>query len=109
MTGHFPIAWKTAVIKSLIKKPGLDQSSPANYRPVSNLPFLSKILERIVHKQVTLYLSESNLFPPFQFAYRSRHSTETAVLKVFSNVIDALDAGTSPYSRYSILRQLSIR
>ena len=51
------------------------------------------MLERIVHEQVTLNLSESNLFPPFQYAYRSRHSTETAVLKVFSDVIDALDAG----------------
>ena len=72
-----------------IKRAGLDQILPENYRPVSNLLFLSKILERVVHKQVTWYLFEADLFPPIQSAYRFRHSTETAVLKVFSDVIDA--------------------
>ena len=92
-TGHFPTAWKTAVIKPLIRKAGLDKSLPANYHPVSNLPFLSEILERVVHKQVTTYLSKANLLAPFQSAYKLRHSTETAAMKVFFDVIDTLDAG----------------
>ena len=71
----------------------MDRSLPANYRPFSNLPFLSKIVKRVVRKQVTSDLSEENLFPPFQSAYRLRHSTETVVLTVLSDVIDALDAG----------------
>ena len=59
-TGHFPTACKTAVIKPLIKKSGLDESLQANYHLVSNLPFLSKILEQVVYKQVTSYLSTAN-------------------------------------------------
>ena len=64
-----------------------------NYLPVSNLPLQSTVVERVLPKQVTLYLSEANLFPPFLSAYRLRHSNETAVLKIFSDGIGALDAG----------------
>ena len=46
--GTFPTTWKTAIIKPLIKKAGLDQSSPANYRPVSNLSFLSNSPVKLV-------------------------------------------------------------
>ena len=98
-TGHSSTVWKTAVIKPLINKSRLDQSSPANYRPVSNLPFLFKIFERVAHKQVTPNLSEANLFSPFQSAYTSRHSTETAVLKVFCPMLSAqFTRIISPYS-----------
>ena len=74
----------------LLKKVGLDESFPANYRPVSNVPCLSKVLERIVHSQTPTYLLQHQLFPDFQSAYRV-HSTETAVLKVFSDIIDGIE------------------
>ena len=45
---HVPTSLKTAVIKPLLKKPSLDPEAPANYRPISNLPFLSKVLEKVV-------------------------------------------------------------
>ena len=77
----------------LLKKAGLDVSLPTNYRPISNLSFLSKLLERVIYKQTTDYLIEHKLFPEFQSAYRRDHSTETAVLKVFSDIIDAIEEG----------------
>ena len=74
----------------LLKKAGLDDSIVSSYRPVSNLPHLSNILERIVHHQVISHVEEFKLLPDFQSAYRCGHSTETAVLKVFSDLIDAI-------------------
>ena len=91
--GRFPSKWKHAIVKPLLKKAGTEESSPANFRPVSNLTFVSKVLERIANHQLTEYLSESRLLPRFQSAYRRGHSTETALLKVFSDVVNAIDSG----------------
>ena len=51
-TGIFPDAFKTAVVKPVLKKPNLDGNALTNYRPISNLPFISKILEKIVSVQL---------------------------------------------------------
>ena len=48
-TGYFPLAWRKAIVSPLLKKSGLDESTPGNYRPVSNVTFLSKVLERVVN------------------------------------------------------------
>lgn len=66
-----------------------------NYRPVSNLPFLSKLLERIVADQLNEFLLSNCLLPVFQSAYRRFHSTETALLRVFSDICRALDDGNT--------------
>ena len=71
--GHFHRAWRHAIITPLLKKAGLDESSPSSYRPVSNLPFPSNVLERIVNSQLIGYLSEFNSFPDAQTAYRRCH------------------------------------
>ena len=76
-----------------IKKAGLDPSIPSSYRPVSNLTFLSKVLERVVHIQMTRYLAANNLLPKFQSAYRKSHSTETALMKVLADLTNAIDDG----------------
>ena len=91
--GDFPSPWKHAIVTHLLKKAGLDDSIVSSYRPLSNLPHLSKILERIVHHQMISHLEEFKLLPDFQSAYRRSHSTETAVLKVFSNLIDVISKG----------------
>jgi len=64
----------------------------ANYRPVSNVTFMSKIVERAVAEQLHQYLEVNRLLPRHQSAYRRHHSTETAMLRVVSDVLTAADA-----------------
>ena len=68
-SGTVPIAFKKAVVKPLIKKPNLDPELLGNYRPVSNLPYLSKILERAVADQLQAHLDTNGLHVKFQSAY----------------------------------------
>ena len=63
-----------------------------SYRPISNLTFLSKVIERIVAKQIKDFLTDSDMMPPLQSAYRPGHSTETATTKVLSDILDAADS-----------------
>ena len=67
---HFPSPWKHAIITPLLKKAGLDHSNVSSYRPVSNLPHVSKILERIVNRQLITQLEQHKLVPDVQSAYR---------------------------------------
>ena len=71
----------------------MDNSNVSSYRPVSNLPHLSKILERIVHRQLIGHIEEFKLLPDVQSACHRGHFTETAVLKVYSDFIDAISNG----------------
>lgn len=76
-----------------IKKPNLEPNDVANYRPISNLCFLSKLLERAVLPQLLSHLRSNNLYPKFQSAYRSCHSTETALLRVHNDLLRVVDEG----------------
>ena len=82
---------KQAIVTPLLKKAGLDAADMANYRPVSNLTFLSKTVERVVAKQLNRYLVANGLLPRLQSACRRGHSTETALLRVMSDVFAAAD------------------
>ena len=92
-SGVVPDSFKVASITPLIKKPSLEPDILANYRPISNLPFLSKVLERIVAAQLLHHLSVCNLFPKLQSGYRKFHSTETTLLRVQNDLLRSIDTG----------------
>jgi len=89
-TGTFPSAFKTALVSPLLKKSSLDPECYNNYRPVSNLSFISKTLERVVKDQLMSHLEQNNLLECYQSAYRANHSTETALLRVHTDIRCAL-------------------
>jgi len=67
--GCFPSDFKEAVIRPLLKKSGLDTSELKIFRPVSNLSFLSKLLERVVQIRQEAFLERNDMMPPMQSAY----------------------------------------
>ena len=90
--GQFCDLWKLAVITPLLKKAGLELST-ANYRPVSNLAFLSKIVEKAVIRQLNDHVNSNNLHSHHQSAYKANFSTETALCLLVNNLLWAMERG----------------
>ena len=90
VTGTVPHLFKKATVTP-IHKFG-DKSQAGNYRPISLLPIVSKILEKVVSTQFKEYLNEHNFLPSEQFAYRQGHSAEDVVTLVVNSVLLARDA-----------------
>ena len=89
-TGNVPNTFKKAIVSPLIKKPNGDTSF-TNYRPISNLPFISKVAEKVIANQMNSYIKENKLDEPLQSAYKKKHSTHTALIKVFNDILIAVD------------------
>ena len=90
-TGIVPSSLKHARVQPLLKKPTLDPDTCCSYRPISNLSYISKLIERVVVKRFRAHVSDHSLFPVQQSAYRAFHSTETAILAVHNDLVRAVD------------------
>ena len=88
-SGEFPEKWKTAEVMPIHKKG--DRTMLSNYRPVSILSSISKILERVVHNQLYGYLNQNRLLSQCQSGFRKLHSCETALHSVTEDWIDSID------------------
>jgi hypothetical protein len=87
-----PTVLKSAKITPLLKKTGLDPDCISNYCPISNLPpLISKLIERTVATQTVTHFTDNYLFMPVQSAYHSGHSTETALVRVFNDLLLSVD------------------
>jgi hypothetical protein len=91
--GRVPVSFKAAYITPLIQKPDLDAVNVRAYRSVSNLSVESKLLERLVARQLTAYLKQHLLLPKLQSVYRSGRSTETTVLRILLETMLAIESG----------------
>ena len=93
---QFPKQYKRAVVKPLLKKPNLEPIFK-NYRPVSNLTFVSKVIEEAASLQIEQHMNKHSLNEKFQSAYKAKHSTETALVRVFDDVLQQLDRDNVVY------------
>ena len=91
-TAEFPAYMKKAVIKPTLKKENADADCLKNYRPVSNLPAISKLLERVVLDQLNQHLSENDLHCSVQSGYRPHHSCETLLVTMSDDIIREIQA-----------------
>ena len=90
--GSFPNCFKTAYITPLLKKPSLERNLLKNYRPVSNLSFIFKLIEKVATKQLNIYINCEGFANVKQSAYRRLHSTETALLKTQDDIAASVDS-----------------
>ena len=86
-----PASFKEAVLDPILKKDSLDHEVHKNFRPVSNLRFVSKATEKVVALRLNQHLVNNNLHEMFQSAYRIGHSTETALTRIHNDILLAID------------------
>ena len=86
-----PCWLKHANVTSVLKKANIDQDNMTNYRPISNVPFVSKLLEKYVAHCLLDHMTANNLLERYQSAYKSHHSTETALVLIQNDVLGGLD------------------
>ena len=87
----FPDCFKLALLNPLLKKPALDVEALSNFRPISNLMFMSKLIEKVVVSQLINHISSNVLDEILQSAYKQFHSTKTALVKVFHDIVLDVD------------------
>ena len=92
MSGTFPKSLKTALVFPLLKKDNLDSNEFKNFRPVSNIPYISKLIEKVATHRLNEYMSKNCLHEKYQSAYRKNYGTETALLKINNDILRSLDS-----------------
>ena len=96
-TGKFPASFKNSLVKPILKNKSNDKNTMSSYRPISNMCFLSKVVEKCVLQQLQRHLECNDLFGDFQSAYRKFHSCETAITKVSNDICMNLDNNDSTF------------
>ena len=86
----FPATLKHGTVRPIFKPQKDDTEIHNNYRPVTNTPFLSKLIEKAASNQITSYLEQNNMFPSHQSAYRKQHSCETVMVKIVDDIQQSL-------------------
>src|SRR6218665_724226 len=87
-----PPSQKRSILVPVLKRSGLDSIDPLNFRPIANVFFMSKIIEKIAAYQLTDYLVKNKLIPECQSGFRGGHSTETLLLHLLSDIYEAVDS-----------------
>ena len=98
VTGIFPDQLKIAIITPIYKGKNTDPHWFSNYRPISLLPTISKIVEKVIHKQLYRYMNNNKLFKNSQYGFRENHSTEYAAMEFVDNTLQKMDKGLIPFS-----------
>ena len=98
ITGIFPDRLKIAKVIPILKTG--DDTMIENYRPISILPAISKILEKNMFNQLYNYFNTSKLFSKSQYGFRVNHSTQYAALELIDRIISSMDTGEIPFSIY---------
>ena len=83
--------WKAAIVSPLLKKASLDPEILKNFKPVSNIDFISKLIEKVIAQRFLQYIRSNNLDELYQSAYKPAHSAETALLRVQNDILCAVD------------------
>ena len=93
--GIFPDKLKIAKVVPIFKS--CDCALTNKYRPISLLPVLSKVIEKIIYTQLSLYFESNTLFSDSQYGFRPNHSTEQATLELTDIIISAMDNNDVPF------------
>ena len=96
-TGDFPISCKSSIVIPLIKKPGLDRDMLKKCKPVSNISSLSKVIEKVISIRILGHILDNNIVGSFQSAYRAGHSCETALLRVYNDIVTTVGKGNGSF------------
>ena len=91
LKGKIPQSWKNAKVTPIFKAG--DPTDVSNYRPISVIPVIMKVFERIVRNQLSTYLNYTKLLYEYQSGFRSKFSTETALIDVTEYIINGFDSG----------------
>ena len=91
-TSKFATKWKIGKLLPLHKGKGLDPHNPSLYRPISLLPIMGKIVERVLQPQILKFMDESGQINPNHHSYRKNHSMVTAMLQISDAIFNGCDA-----------------
>ena len=95
--GKMPRSLKKADVTPYLKQTSFPKENLKNCRPVSNLAFIGKCIEKVAIKQMEKHLSDNNLNEPLQSAYKTNHRTEIALIKVTNDILLGLDKRLCTY------------